>query len=139
MTAAPVTTPTPVATRRGPALWAMVLAAAVLVGLMAVSGARLTWEVPIVTVQADRVSPQVSDATVAQAARLAAARRQLTALRQVANDVPSIGQGLHDEIQLLAAVGVGHVPPQALEADSSQLEAAVNAGLVPREALDPME
>jgi hypothetical protein len=133
-----MTTTTITAPRRSFAPWMLALIA-VLIGLLVLSGARLTWDVPTITVDAEQVTPAVSAAAVAQAERLAAARQELTALRRIARDVPAIGEGLHDEMQLLAAVSAGHVPVQALEADRSQLEAAVRSGLVPREALDPSQ
>ena len=100
-------------------------------------GARLTWEVPTVTIQPVRTTAGPSAFTVHHAERLATARHELTAIRDVIRHTPSIRADMHDHVQLLAAVSAGHVPLDALDHDRARLRAAVSGGHVPREALEP--
>ncbi len=136
MTAATTTMP-----RRPLAPWVPTVAVAILVvGLLAVSGARLTWDAPTVTIQAEQTVPEVSTASVDRATKLAAARYELTALRGAVRQVPALRASMHDHVRLLAAVSAGQVPIEALDRHNHpQLQQAVNAGHVPREALEPLQ
>lgn len=71
------------------------------------------------------------------AERLAPARHELTAIREVIRQTPSIRADMLDHVQLLAAVSARHVPLDALDDDRTRLHAAVSGGHVPREALEP--
>jgi hypothetical protein len=132
-------TTTTTTTRRRPRtpLVAAVALAVVLTAVLAASGARLTWNVPSASVEAKRTTPVASAATVERAARLAAVRAEATALRRVAREVPAIRVGLRDRIELLAAIGAGHVPVEALDRpDDAALRRAVRSGQVPPQTLE---
>lgn len=134
------TTPMTTAPRQPLAPWILAMTAVLLIGALALSGARLTWDVPTTTVQAQERAADVSTATIRRANALAAARGELTVLRRAVREIPAIGHGVHDDMQLLAAVGAGHVPLAALDRrDHEQLVEAVNQGHVPTRALDPLE
>lgn len=111
-----------------------------LIGILVASGARITWDVRSVTVHPQQVAPEIPAASIERAEKLAAARLELTALRDVVRQVPSIRASMYDHMQLLAAVGAGHVPVETLDRDDdAQLQRAINAGHVPDRADNPLD
>jgi len=133
-----MTTTITTAPRRPFTTWVPAAALVVLlIGILVGSGARLTWEVPTVTIQPVRTTAEPSAVSVQHAERLATARHDLTAILDVIRHTPSIRADMHDHVQLLAAVSARHVPLDALDHDRARLRAAISGGHVPREALEP--